>query len=1073
MKLSKSVSDRLRSDFNNQRKERCCFLRPKSEAVSTSFSARHTVAGRLTGSTRSSTSGDDGTQDLVLKLTDLLGSAFATHIKNYSFKVKELDAARRLPGWNYCNFFMVKEGLALTYQRAGFLDEALSQYWQLDALLVSTNANGERIYQMDTFFELSDVSAERAVSSLVDFHSSNPKDFSALIHENKISEFDLRRYLFSRQCNLLMQLQQQEVAAKKGLHFIQDMSLCLADHESDLPPLFKEMWAFKAAVALSRACELAVEQQYPPALGSSLTLSLTSSDGQQYCSKAVLGDLYFYAVQKLHILGCALGYLPSLPYLNPDILSNLPPMDVDDSFVAQVSAASPSSTLSTCLASVDKYDTLYEEVIQSAIAMYVGADCHPRKVLFLQTKLAELAFFRGSFAVAEPLLEHIYARYAAERWVQLATGVGHMLAITQKNLCHEQEHIKTLLSLLVLTGGRSPSAQRSLVSEPNQADTMLATVCATAHQLRNPVIHEMRSLLDLSIRIVSPIGTIRLSDVVLISCEVHNVLNLPLSADGICVKFIERDPYVEERHEVTFQAQSITFPPGVSTHELRTRVTVKGVFSPEHVWISVGMLALSKNLRRAMDPLNVEEGLSSLDVELLHPCALVYNEKQLLKLVLNTHEDLIEEATLTLDPGSRELRLFDVPHGTLLLSHVPPEEADAKAPNQPKISGAPTASSTSATQSRDLSLIDGTAILGNFEPHTQIEFFIPVQSDFSPSNLAARQFNATVSYRNQTGEAFDVVLVSDVEFGHPFAVQSRIHALENLGDIFLQCSLQPLTSLPVRLSDVQLRGSPYQFWSMNEFLLEHTLPAGHTFNLLFRCRSSEKAPVDPAALCEQTSLCLKYTFEHENACEDELSLMSFESKLDVRSEALCYRLEEPIPARFRVNQAVNISLCIPQSAALPPLLNTCAEESSASLPAAAAVVSVAAPASPRSLQPVTSDESSQEGQQQGRLRRTGGFSFDEQSSDRCAASLTPLVQYRVVQDDVWLVCGRTQAALIPSSINSNEYERVTLSVLPLSVGVHTLPQVEVLKDGSVLHRLNAPPGAVFVQPPTLSSIVLN
>jgi len=79
---------------------------------------------------------------------------------------------------------------------------------------------------------------------------------------------------------------------------------------------------------------------------------------------------------------------------------------------------------------------------------------------------------------------------------------------------------------------------------------------------------------------------------------------------------------------------------------------------------------------------------------------------------------------------------------------------------------------------------------------------------------------------------------------------------------------------------------------------------------LFRCRSSEKAPVDPAALCEQTSLCLKYTFEHENACEDELSLMSFESKLDVRSEALCYRLEEPIPARFRVNQAVNISVDI-------------------------------------------------------------------------------------------------------------------------------------------------------------------
>jgi hypothetical protein len=124
--------------------------------------------------------------------------------------------------------------------------------------------------------------------------------------------------------------------------FIQSLSLSLADHEIDLPPLYKEMWAFKAAVALTHASELTSEQQRPPSLGTSaLCMSLSSSESLLACSKATLGDLYFYAVQKLCALGCALGYLHSPSQLKPSLLAHPPAHEVDQSFVDLVVAACP------------------------------------------------------------------------------------------------------------------------------------------------------------------------------------------------------------------------------------------------------------------------------------------------------------------------------------------------------------------------------------------------------------------------------------------------------------------------------------------------------------------------------------------------------------------------------------------------------------------------------------------------------------------------------------------------------------------------------------------------------------
>lgn len=46
---------------------------------------------------------------------------------------RKLDAQRLFPGWNYCQYFIMKENLAYVYDLIGLHHEALVQYDELEA----------------------------------------------------------------------------------------------------------------------------------------------------------------------------------------------------------------------------------------------------------------------------------------------------------------------------------------------------------------------------------------------------------------------------------------------------------------------------------------------------------------------------------------------------------------------------------------------------------------------------------------------------------------------------------------------------------------------------------------------------------------------------------------------------------------------------------------------------------------------------------------------------------------------------------------------------------------------------
>lgn len=178
--------------------------------------------------------------DLVSKMRDLILSSFDMRVSQYEEDIKEKDNQRSLPGWNFCTFFILKEGLARGFESVGLVEDALVGYDELsvgldmvmkeqavgesgasaNALLSFTadlkeavlNAVSSMSEKDDGDDEIVDMQASptKLRASTVTFDeipiSATKKKYRDLILENKVSVFDFRCYIFARQIALLQRL---------------------------------------------------------------------------------------------------------------------------------------------------------------------------------------------------------------------------------------------------------------------------------------------------------------------------------------------------------------------------------------------------------------------------------------------------------------------------------------------------------------------------------------------------------------------------------------------------------------------------------------------------------------------------------------------------------------------------------------------------------------------------------------------------------------------------------------------------------------------------------------------------
>lgn len=67
-------------------------------------------------------------KETVRKMGEYISAAFQKRIKDYKAEVKNNLKLQSFPGWNFCNYFVICEGLAFTMIQCGNLELALSYY---------------------------------------------------------------------------------------------------------------------------------------------------------------------------------------------------------------------------------------------------------------------------------------------------------------------------------------------------------------------------------------------------------------------------------------------------------------------------------------------------------------------------------------------------------------------------------------------------------------------------------------------------------------------------------------------------------------------------------------------------------------------------------------------------------------------------------------------------------------------------------------------------------------------------------------------------------------------------------
>ena len=227
-RASTNVLEKIRTDFNGSSK-------PATDRVAQISASKSTQAqGARANSIPAGIGRDEyakqsagAWEDVSIKVKSLILASFDLRVRQYEEDIKEKGSQRNLPGWNFCTFFVLKEGLARGFENVGLVEDALIGYDELAVELQMAIRDqkekassgqpaglfrehtqellvlAESAFQSSQESSRSEQSTKKLTFSVVD---SDRKHYRELILANNISAFDFQSYVFSRQFSLLSRM---------------------------------------------------------------------------------------------------------------------------------------------------------------------------------------------------------------------------------------------------------------------------------------------------------------------------------------------------------------------------------------------------------------------------------------------------------------------------------------------------------------------------------------------------------------------------------------------------------------------------------------------------------------------------------------------------------------------------------------------------------------------------------------------------------------------------------------------------------------------------------------------------
>ncbi|MCJ1392713.1 hypothetical protein MMC18_005584 [Xylographa bjoerkii] len=224
-RASLSVLDKIRADFNGSTKS--TIDRVAQIPTMKSLQVQGTTVNPIpSGIARDQflRESNRAWEDLLSKAKALILTSFDLRVRQYEEDIKARSAQRSLPGWNFCTFFVLKEGLARGFESVGLVEDALMGYDELAVELYTAieeerqkSSAGEQANLFRGYTQELRIQAEQAIAeareTVVDpknsqvsatlFLDTERKPYRELILANNISAFDFESYVFARQVALL------------------------------------------------------------------------------------------------------------------------------------------------------------------------------------------------------------------------------------------------------------------------------------------------------------------------------------------------------------------------------------------------------------------------------------------------------------------------------------------------------------------------------------------------------------------------------------------------------------------------------------------------------------------------------------------------------------------------------------------------------------------------------------------------------------------------------------------------------------------------------------------------------
>ncbi|XP_028656367.1 trafficking protein particle complex subunit 10 isoform X1 [Erpetoichthys calabaricus] len=397
-----SIVDKIRSDFCNKQSDRCVVL-----------------SDPLKESSRS----QESWNAFLNKLRTLLLMSFTKNLGKFEDDMRTLREKRTEPGWSFCEYFMVQEELAFVFEMLQQYEDALVQYDELDALFTQYVVNfgaGDGAKWLKSFCQ-----PVRSWNGLI---LRKPIDMEKrdLIQKNGASLLDLRSYLFSRQCTLLIFLQRPWEVTQRALELLHNCVQELRLLEVSVPLGALDCWVFLSCLEVLQRIE-----------GCCDRAQLESN------SSHTVG-LWTYATEKLKSLGYLCGLAsengPNSEDLNRtvDLLAGLG----EERPETASSLQSPYKILKEALSSVETFEKHYLQQSCAAMEMYKTIG-RLRSARLIGKSLAEFYMRKGDPQKAETFLQDALKIYLAEGWALPVTHTRKQLAECQKQLGQTENYLQT------------------------------------------------------------------------------------------------------------------------------------------------------------------------------------------------------------------------------------------------------------------------------------------------------------------------------------------------------------------------------------------------------------------------------------------------------------------------------------------------------------------------------------------------------------------------------------------------------------------------------------------------------